>query len=186
MKTTQDPAAVETVQTEEIPAVAPAATWLSDAEKKRLEEMFGAGAGKVKTKDEHWIHGWNEGVSFCYECCEKKVAELLAAEPGADYSRDGGWGTEGDSLEFCETCGHRLFNTPTQYCCESELDHFEQHGFDPANDDDCYSMDAVVSSSGWGPHEDLPGSDYERHVRHEYYTRLYQFGRKILESNEHN
>ena len=158
-------------------------TWLSDEEKARIEKIFSEGAAKVATKPEHWVHGGDEGLSYCYDCCEKQVEALLKEKPDDDICIDGGWGTDGDSLEFCEDCGHRLYNTPTQYCCESELDHFEEHGFDPASEDDCYSMDAVVCGGGWGPYEDLPGTDFERRKRHEYYARLHAFCRKILESN---
>ncbi|MFT3992509.1 MAG: hypothetical protein QM680_14000 [Luteolibacter sp.] len=155
-------------------------TWLTDAEKDRLEAIFDAGSARVETADEHWIHGWDEGQSFCRECAEKKIEELLAEKPEADICLDGGWGIEGDSLEFCETCSRRLWNSLTQYGCESEVDHFEDNGFDPADDDDCYSMERVVSSEGWGPYEDLPGSPYEKEQRHEYYTRLHNLGRRIL------
>lgn len=105
-------------------------------------------AERYEVKPEHWIHDWDESLSFCFECAEKKVAELLASEPGEDYLIDGGWRTEGDSQAFCETCQCPLDNSYTGYACEQELDHFEEHGFDPASPDDCHAVLEVLMSEG--------------------------------------
>lgn len=109
---------------------------------------IGATAAKYETKPEHWIHGWDESFSFCFECAEKKVAELLATEPEGDYLVDGGWGTEGDSQAFCESCQCALDNSFTTYACEQELDHFEGHGFDPSSPDDCHSLIEILHAEG--------------------------------------
>ena len=69
----------------------------------RLQDLISPCAARYNVVPEHWIYGWDEGLSFCRECAEKKVAELLAVEPDEDYMLDGGWGSEGDSQAFCET-----------------------------------------------------------------------------------
>lgn len=78
-----------------------------------LQKLISPCADRYDVVPEHWIHEWDEGFSFCLECAEKKVAELLAAEPDEDYLVDGGWGSEGDSEAFCETCTRALDNAFT-------------------------------------------------------------------------
>lgn len=118
--------------------------------KQQLEAIIEPIAAKFETKPEHWIHDWDESFSFCYDCAAKKVAELKAApeDPNADYMIDGGWGIEGDSMAFCETCHCPLDNSFTDYGCKSELDHFEEYGFEltPA---DCYSLDNILGAQLW-------------------------------------
>jgi len=184
MQTNTIPTEPETVQS---PAVSPTelgasacSSWLTNDEKERVEEIANRGAANVETKPEHWIHGWDEALSFCRDCAEAKIKELIQSEPDAEYCLDGGWGIDGDGLEFCETCGDRLWNSLTAYGCESEVEHFIENGFDPQSDDDCYSLERVISSNGWGPYADLPGSDFEKRTRHDYYSSLNSLGRRIL------
>lgn len=84
------------------------------------------------------------------ECAEKRIAELLAEEPDADYMLDGGWGIEGDSQAFCETCGRPLDNSYTDYAVEVELDHFEKHQFDLNSPDDCHAVLECTYALGTG------------------------------------
>lgn len=119
----------------------------------RLQDLIAPNAAKFETVPEHWIHDWDEGLSFCRECSEKKIAELLAAEPDAEYMLDGGWVTEGDSQAFCETCGRPLENSFTNYAAETEIDHFEECGFSLDSPDDCYAVLNVIYALGSGDGE---------------------------------
>jgi hypothetical protein len=48
-------------------------------------------ANSIDPKPEHWINGYDEGISFCRPCAEKKIAELKAKAPAEEYTLDGGW-----------------------------------------------------------------------------------------------
>jgi|ERR1041384_177135 hypothetical protein len=115
-----------------------------------VERLIAPIANRYETKPEHWIHGWDEGLSFCFECAEKKVAELLTQEPDGDYSVDGGWASEGDSQAFCETCQCALDNSFTTYAAEQEMDHFDEFGFDPSSPHDCHAFAEVIAAVGCG------------------------------------
>lgn len=148
---------------------------LTATERMRLEELFYSGWLHISEEDEHWIHGYDEGLSYCRECAVKKVKELRKSDPDREYSIDGGWGTDGDSTPFCETCGQRLSNTLTQYGCESEVDHFLMYGFDPMSPYNCLDMHGVVESSGWEPFIDIEDEPY--------FKDLYRLCRRILNDN---
>jgi hypothetical protein len=154
--------------------------FISHDDRKRLERVFSAGASRVTLKDEHWIHGHDEGTSFCHACATSKVAELLRAEPDEEYQVDGGWGIEGDHLASCEHCHARLSNSLTNYGCESELEHFLGYGFDPKNADDCYSLERCISSRGWEPWEFSNMRAYELRNEREYFRDLHRLCRAIL------
>jgi hypothetical protein len=118
-----------------------------------LQTLIAPCADKYNVVPEHWIHGWDEGLSFCFECAEKKVAELLAAEPDGDYLVDGGWGSEGDSEAFCETCERALDNSFTDYAAATVLDYFEESGFDINSPGDCRSLLECTYALGCGNEE---------------------------------
>lgn len=120
----------------------------------QLQDLISPCATKYNAVPEYWIHGWDEGLSFCRECAEKKVAELLSAEPDEDYIVDGGWGSEGDSEAFCETCERALDNSFTDYAAATALDYFEQDGFDPNDPGDCHALLECIYALGSG-NEDL-------------------------------
>lgn len=155
--------------------------YISEADRERLEAHIRPRAYRVKTEPEHWIHGHDEGLSYCYTCAKSKVAELLSKEPNEDYCVDGGWGSEGDSLETCEICHVRLDNILTNYGCEAELDHFAAHGFNPMSDGDCYSLERMFSSRGWKPYLHEYMRDYERQDTLEYHRDFQRLCRAILE-----
>ena len=119
----------------------------------RLQDLIGPCASKYKVVPEHWIHGWDEGLSFCFQCAEKKVAELLKEEPDEDYLVDGGWGSEGDSEAFCETCERALDNSFTDYAAASALDYFEESGVDLSDPSDCYVLLECIDALGSGNQE---------------------------------
>jgi len=117
---------------------------------KRIEAIFIHGADFIDEWPEYWIAGgYDQSESFCIQCAEKKLAELLAKEPGGEYCLDGGWCVEGDSQAFCETCRRYLGNCFTQYACDEELNYYDEMGCNPLSADDCYSMENILGSMGW-------------------------------------
>lgn len=115
----------------------------------RLDEIFFAGSLMVMEEDEYWIHGHDEGESYCFDCANKMVAELLDENPAGEYEVDGGWGIEGDSTPYCEICHCRLSNTFTRCGCEEEIKHFLLYGLNPNDPYDCCDMEKVIMSAGW-------------------------------------
>ena len=157
--------------------------YISESDQEKLERLFNAGRDRIPSEPEYWIHNADEGLSYCYDCCEKEVARLLKENPAGDYSVDGGWGTEGDSTPFCEICGKRLENTLTDYGGEEELDYFLENGFNPKSDDDCRSMAEVIDGRGWIPWEDRlykNQDDKDRDLK--YFQNLHKLCRAILEN----
>ena len=146
--------------------------YISEPDRKRLEKLFDDGAARVDEWPEHWINGADEGISYCYECAGKEVERLTKENPGDEYFIDGGWGTEGDSQAYCETCGHILDNSFTQCACRGEVDHFLEYGFDINSDVDRLSMSKVIMSAGWESHN---GEDIG------FYGALHKLCWKILE-----
>lgn len=140
-----------------------------------LEKIFSEVAECVDEWPEHWIGGNNNQDccdSFCFECAEKEVKKLSKKFPDEEFIVDGGWGTEGDSTPFCETCKKRLENEFTTTACEEEIEHFLQHGFNIDSGDDCLSMEKIISSAGWEPYPD--GKDID------FYNDLHRLCRSIL------
>ena len=125
--------------------------------KSVVEAAIAKVSARVEAYAEHWIIGTDDGGSYCGECCEKELARLCKCSPEGDYEVDGGWGdTESDGQSFCETCGKLLSNSYTDYACESELDHFEEHGFDITAPLDCDSLERMLGSQVWGEGELAP------------------------------
>lgn len=153
------------------------AAWiLNEADQKRFEEIYHAGAVRHEktVKDCHWIHNADEGEEWCEDCAEKQIAKLLAENPKGDYSLDGGWRTESDHTPFCEGCDCQLSACLTYCGAESELKHFLDNGFDPKHDSECHAVDEVVNTIGWHP----PDPRYTK--GHEYkdaMERLYSLGK---------
>lgn len=102
--------------------------------------------GAIEPAPAHWIHGANEipgsatddGDDWCRRCAEKKVHEILTANPErAEFVGlcvDGGWSTENDHLAYCVACGAKLDCDPTDHCVDTELEHFEIYAPDGAED----------------------------------------------------
>ena len=147
---------------------------ITNTERMRLEEIFLAGAMQVTEKNEYWIHGHDEGLSFCFPCAKEKVAELRKSDPDGEYDIDGGWGTENDYTPHCETCCQRLSNTLTQSGCENEVNHFLLWGFNPNNPYDCDDMHKVIESGSWEPY-------FEKDKL--YFDDLYRLCRIILDEH---
>jgi len=147
--------------------------YITEPEREWLEKIFSDGSECVEEFPEHWVYGGDGGISYCLECCEKEADKLSKKHPDEEFSVDGGCGTSGDSQAFCESCGKLLNNDFTQYACETEVDHFLEHGFDFACGDDCLSMSKVISSAGWEP--------YPHDANLGFYNSLHRLCRKILE-----
>jgi len=158
------------------------AKWIpSESEREKLEQFFADGAILVPSEAEYWVHDADEGLSYCHDCCEKEVKRLLKKNPDGEYCVDGGWGTDGDSTPFCETCGKLLENTLTDYGCEAELDHFTMYGFDIESNDDRRAMSQVISGREWEPFAGhVYRDDYEKKSDLEYYEQLYAVCKPIL------
>ncbi len=104
-------------------------------------------------KDQYWISGGRDaGLSFCDCCVDEAVSREKVANPeGADtIFKDGGWRTENDTLQFCETCNCPLDASLTDYGAEQELDHFSDRlsqisvisEMDP---NEAYELDEAIS-----------------------------------------
>lgn len=119
---------------------------------RQVETLLAPCAAKYEVKSEHWIHGfdddYDESESYCYDCAEKRIAELVKESPGNEYRIGGGYRSEGDSQAFCETCEAPLDNSFTTHAAHQELDHFEEHGLDLGNPCDCYSLLQVIAAEG--------------------------------------
>jgi hypothetical protein len=91
----------------------------------------------------------DESLSYCYECAVKQVEQLCKLHPENkdEFIVAGGYATEGDSQAFCEICGCALENNYTDYCCECELDHFEECGFDQTDPSHCHSLTEILCTN---------------------------------------
>lgn len=141
---------IENVRVERLQEISDGAIVAEGLDDYLMLDMISRRAKKYKTKPEYWIGGWDEGSSYCRECGEKKVTELLQQKPNEDYFLAGGYRIEGDSQAFCETCECALNNAYTNYCCETELNHFEEYGFNPNSPDDCHSLYEILIASSEG------------------------------------
>ena len=161
--------------------------YITEQERTILEKLFNEGAGRVESEAEYWVGGDDDaqGESFCLECCEKEVERQKKEDPSGDYIVDGGWDQEGDGTPFCETCHQLLSNSLTDWGCESEVEHFLLHGFDPKSDDDCRAMDEVILARGWEPFENQTWKDEsEKEDCLRYFENLHTVCRVILKTLE--
>jgi len=104
---------------------------------------------RLKQQDQHWIHGADEGLSWCRKCAEKEISRLKALNPDADICLDGGWDTEEDGPQFCEGCEVSLSCSYTDYGAEQDLQHYEEYGFNPKEPSDCESLCRILGASLW-------------------------------------
>ena len=112
--------------------------------------LIAPAASKWESRPEHWISGGNEGLSYCPKCCRKEIRRLLKENPKGGYEIDGGWGTEGDRIPFCETCGVVLDNSLGEDGGKNELINLEEGKFDLASPDNCYTLREILSAQVWG------------------------------------
>lgn len=130
---------------------------------------------------EHWVHGGNEALSYCRECCEKEVERLRKEKPGGDFLVDGGFGIEGDRTPFCETCNKRLSNSLTDYGAETEFEHFMENGADLKSPDDCLSLWNAFESQLWGARgQETWESDFDFKSRKERWALMHRVGYRVL------
>ena len=159
--------------------------WLTEEEQGQLNKIFEDGAKGMDLWPEHWIggegsdgEGYDQSAGYCLPCAKKIVQDLLEKDPTATWIVDGGWGSDADSFACCDVCHKSLDISPTDYCCEVEVEHFLEHGFDPTSQDDCYCMDAITGSHGWGNRDRWGNRDAQRTEGH--YQDLHKLGRIIL------
>ncbi len=107
--------------------------------KAMLAELQKRAEGAEPSKPMHWIRGagekhghpdvLDEGQSYCFDCCMKKVAEMREQRPDKveefGIAVDGDYGTECDGLRFCETCGVRLECNLTEHGLGEEVEAYE-------------------------------------------------------------
>jgi hypothetical protein len=155
--------------------------YIPEANREKLEKFFDEGANRVPSEPEHWIHGADEGLSYCFECCEKEVERLSKENPKKEYCVDGGWDIEGNSTPFCEGCGKLLENTLTDYGCESEVEHFLSYKFDLKSNDDRRAMSEVIAARGWEPFvEQCYRDEYDKKSDLDYFDDLHKLCKIIL------
>lgn len=115
--------------------------------------IVGAEAKKYRTVPEHWVHGADEGESYCLKCCERVVTRIRKerSDESDDVCVDGGWRTENDGMRFCcnEKCSRPLDVSFTDYAVESELEHFEANGFNAQDPGDWWSLDRMLMTERW-------------------------------------
>jgi hypothetical protein len=154
--------------------------YIEEIDREKLEKFFDEGANRVPSEPEYWIHGADEGLSYCLECCEKEVKRLSKESPKGEYCVDGGWDTEGDSTPFCEACGKLLENTLTDCGCGGEVEHFLLYGFDVKSNNDRRAMSEVIDACKWEPFSgQLYRDEYDKKSTLDYFDDLHKLCRKI-------
>ena len=154
---------------------------LNEDERKRLEDYLRVQSGKAELEDLYWVHGDDEGISYCYDCACKRVEEIKSKEPEGDVCVDGGWGTEEDGTESCDTCGKFLDCSFTDYGSEEEVGYFVENGFDHKDAYDCQILETAISSRGWEVwSERIYRNNTEKEEDCDYFEKLHRLCRKIL------
>ena len=156
-------------------------SYIDETDREKLEKFFDESASRVPSEPEYWVHGADEGLSYCLECCKKEVKRLSKENPKAKYCVDGGWGVEGDGTPFCEDCGKLLENTLTDCGCGDEIEHFLSYGFDVKSDDDRRAMSEAIRACGWEPFVGQRyKNEYDKKSALVYFDDLHKLCRKIL------
>lgn len=118
-----------------------------------LLEILRPLARAASAKSHHWIGGSdNEGLDYCRDCAEVRVAQLKVVNPDGEFFIDGGWEAhESDGCAHCEACGALLEYSLTNYGVRSEIDHYAKHmkrkGALPL--DEAYHIVAVLEQVEW-------------------------------------
>ncbi len=104
-------------------------------------------------KDAHWFHADDADPSqeYCRPCWEAKAAEIKATRTGDEAAeiRPDGCRMEHDHLIYCATCSCPLDGSFTDYGVRSELDHFEEYGFDVRDPSDCHALREMLLGCYW-------------------------------------
>lgn len=110
-------------------------------------------AEKAGAKSYHWIGGSDdEGLNYCRDCAEARVAQLKVAKPDGEFFIDGGWEAhESDGCAHCETCHALLEYSLTAYGVGSELDHYSRHmkRKGPLPPGEAYHIVAALEQAEW-------------------------------------
>lgn len=112
----------------------------------------------IEPPAQHWLDS-DAGASYCHPCAIKARAEEFGFGPPLqpDWWRretkleqafwdgiDGGFDTESDVTEACETCGKTLSYILTDYGVEEELSYYLESPLVSVRDEDAYALDRLT------------------------------------------
>lgn len=97
----------------------------------------------------YWIEvdGQDDDEDYCLPCAKKEAA----TKPGAEVEGGPNY-PESDYCRSCEKCGQLLHYVLTNHGAQRELEHYQQHGWDWDDPDDCYHIAAMLGAwigDGW-------------------------------------
>ncbi len=102
-------------------------------------------AARAHVRPHHWIHGADEGISYCDRCIDKAVrkAKRESSDPD-EICADGGWSQEEGGVSLCETCGslveYSLLNAG------QEIQHFDDYWPKKMTPREAYELDRIFDS----------------------------------------
>ena len=146
--------------------------YLSKDEQKKIEQLFRDGCKAVEAEDEYWVHGYDQGFSYCLKCAEKKCTELKKENPCENIYVDGAGQMEHSCIPYCIGCNCLLDGSLLIYGCRDKVNHFLENGFDKDDENDCYSMLQVLNSD-WKSWDNNPDET-------DYYDNLHELCKRIL------
>lgn len=92
------------------------------------------------------------GIEFCPKCVRTVIKEeKQKGKVWVKYQLDPS--SDHDTRCYCHRCGRGLHGRYTDYAVESELDHFEEYGFDIESPSDCHSWELCEGSTVEGTDE---------------------------------
>lgn len=147
---------------------------ISEQDQKRLSAFFNEAACRVSTKETYYLESddSDEGNDYCHTCGSKRLDELKASAPAQGWELRYLGRQEKDSQGFCETCSCYLASALTEYACESEVEHFLEHGFSLESDGDRFAMASVIDARGWTGSDFDGDSEFTRSERAKYFSNL--------------
>lgn len=149
---------------------------ISGADRDRIEQWLTEHSEGAEYDDLYWIDGDDEAISYCFECAEKRVAEIRKERSDADVCVDGGWGCEADGAESCVMCGKNLNCSFTDYGSQVELDILLENGFVLLDPYCCHTLKTIIGCHGWQEWRETCKDDESRR----FYRKLNRLCRRIL------
>lgn len=107
-----------------------------------------------------WIGDHDDGEDFCWDCAEKRVAEINKTAPKFPAFVDGGWSEslEKDGHAACATCGKTLQHSLTQWALCNEVEYFTTSGYgfhSPTTDEVAYAVTNILNAAEWADRLDV-------------------------------